>query len=140
MLVNNRKSAHQKWYEQHRGELSEKRKKRYDEDAEYRERAVEASRRRRRGERTPSVPADAPIPFAEGAKRVGMGNSTLREWRRKQLFPEPKHHNGRLWFSEHQLPLLKKLKDFFIIHRMTPGKLQKELLKEVCASILANWN
>ena len=41
------KSSHQKWYEKNKQRLSEKRKKRYAEDPEYRSRAIEASRKRR---------------------------------------------------------------------------------------------
>jgi len=37
------------WYEKNKQQLSEKRKKLYAENPEYRERAIEASRRHRKG-------------------------------------------------------------------------------------------
>jgi DNA-binding transcriptional MerR regulator len=85
------------------------------------------------------VHTDAPISFAETAESLGIGKSTLREWRRKRLFPEPKHHNGGLWFNHNQVSLLKELKAFFQKYSMRPGTIKQERLKEVRAVIDANW-
>jgi hypothetical protein len=139
LILKNAKSSYQKWYQKNQKQLSAKRKKLYAENPEYRERALAASRRRRRGERTPLTPADAPISFAQAADRVGIGNSTLHEWRRKKYFPEPKRHNRALWFSESQVSLLKSLKDFFQKYRQ-PSKIKHARLKEARAFISANWN
>ena len=128
------------WYEKNKEEVSKKRKAKYATDAAYREKQIEASRRYRRGERTPATPPNAPFPLAEAAKRAGIGYSTLRWWREHKLFPEPVHYKGGLWFTEHQLPLLTKLRDLFRKHRMTAGKIKQKLLEEVCAFISANWN
>jgi hypothetical protein len=140
MLIIKKKSKNQKWYEQHKQELSEKRKKRYAEDPEYRQRAVEGSRRYRRGELAPAVPADAAISFSEAAKRVGIGTSTLREWRGKDLFPEPRLHRGRLWFTEHQVALLKNVKEFFRKYGKRRGKVKNDEEKRVRESISGNWH
>jgi MerR HTH family regulatory protein len=137
VLIFNKKSSYQKWYEQNKQELSQKRKQRYSEDAEYRQRAVEGSRRYRRGERTPPTPADAPISFTEAAERIGIGTSTLRDWRRKELFPEPVHHTWGLWFTENQVSLLTRIKELFQVYRMHPSK--KDRLKELRDFIRANW-
>ncbi len=139
LILTRKKSSYKKWYEQHKEQISAKRKTLYAENAEYRKRAVEASRKSRRGERTPPVPVDAPIPFAEAAESLGIGKSTLREWRRKKLFPEPKHHNRGLWFTQNQVSLLKGLKAFFQKYRMSPWKIKQDRLKEVRAFISANW-
>src|SRR5437763_12353154 len=105
------KSYNQVWYEANKQRISDERKKRYKEDSEYRERTVEASRRYRSGERTPPVPADAPVSISEAAERVDVGISTLREWRRKKYFPEPKLHNRAPCFTENQVTLLGKRKE-----------------------------
>jgi hypothetical protein len=112
-LILKKQSTFGKWYEKHKQRLSEKRKKLYAEDPEYRQRQLESSRQRRRGERTLPKPPGAPISFAQAAERAGIGVSTLHEWRRKKCFPEPKQHNRGLWFSEKQVLLLKNLKEFF---------------------------
>ena len=37
----------------------------------------------------------------------------LREWRRKNYFPEPHDRDGRLWFMSHQVQLLRRVEQFF---------------------------
>jgi hypothetical protein len=133
-LILNKQSTFGKWYEKHKQRLSEERKKRYAQDPEYRQRQLEASRRHRRGERSLPKPPDAPIFFAQAAERTGIGVSTLREWRRKKYFPEPQHHNGRLWFSEKQVLLLENLKQFFRLNGRKPRHIKLERLKAVVAS------
>jgi hypothetical protein len=66
--------------------------------------------------------------------------STLHDWRRKHYFPEPKHHCRGLWFGEKQVLLLKNLKQFFRVYGKRPWNVKRERLKEVVASICANWN
>ena len=139
VLILKKQSAFQRWYGKKKQWHSEKRKKRYAEDPEYRQRALEASRRYRRGERTlPTLPDDAQIPFAQAAQAIGVSDSTLQTWRSKKYFPEPKHHNGHLWFSEKQVLLLKDLKDR--IYGKRRWYMKWDRFKEVLASIWANWD
>jgi len=142
LILPKKKSSYQKWYEQHKERISAKRKKLYAENPEYRERAVEASRRRRSGEQTPPVPPvpDGLISFEEAAKRLGKGASTLREWRRKEYFPSPKQHNRAPWFTENQVILLGKLKECIEKYGKRPGPIKPAQLNEVRAFISANWN
>jgi len=86
------------------------------------------------------VPPDAPISFAQAADELGIGVSTLPEWRRKKYFPEPKRHNRAVWFTEHQVSLLEQLKDFIKKYRMRPKKMKQARLNELRALICANWN
>jgi hypothetical protein len=139
-LILKKESAFQRWYKKNKQVLSEKRKKLYAEDLEYRQRALENSRKRRRGESTLTTPPDALISFAEAAERIGVSVSTLHEWRRKQLLPEPKHNNGRLWFSEKQVVLLTRLKEVIRVYGKRRGKVKWDRLKEVVASISAEWD
>jgi hypothetical protein len=145
LILKKKKSNYSSWYEKNKQRLSEKRKKRYAEDSEYRKRAREASRRYRGGERTPMTPpAHAPFSFAEAAKCIDVGESTLREWHKEQFFPEPKRHNGRrLWFSNKQILLLKKLKDRVHGKRrwyMKVDRFKVDRFEEVIASTWANWD
>jgi predicted DNA-binding transcriptional regulator AlpA len=127
-------------FEKNKQRLSEKRKKRYAEDSEYRQRALERSKRRRRGESILPNPADAQISFVQAAERTGISVSTLHEWRSKNYFPDPKLHNGRLWFSEKQVLLLKELKEVIRVYGKRRGKVKRDRLNEVIASIKANWD
>jgi len=140
LILQKQESPFRGWYAKNKERLSEKRKKRYAEDPAYRERALEASRRRRQGEQTPTAPPDdAPISFGEAAERTGISVSTLHEWRRKKHFPEPKRHSGRLWFTEKQMLLLTKLKEVIRVYGKRRGNVKWDRLKEVVASTSANW-
>jgi hypothetical protein len=130
-----------RWYEKNENKqrLSEKRKKRYAEDPEYRQRALEASRRRRQGKPNLPRPADAQISFAEAAERTGRSVPTLHVWRRKKYFPEPKHYGGRLCFNENQVLQLTKLKEVIRVYRNRRGNVKRGALKEAVSLIAANW-
>jgi hypothetical protein len=132
-------SSYRRWYEENKQRLSEKRKRLYADDPEYRERALEASKRRMRGEQTLPVPPDAPISFAVASKRVGVGISTLHRWRRKKYFPEPKHQHGGLWFTEEQVLLLGELKEFFRVFANRSWNVRIPLQKQLLASINEKW-
>ena len=141
LILKKKESGYRRWYAKNKESLSEKRKKRYAEDPQYRERQLESSRRYRRGERTPKTPPDdAPISFGEAAERIGVSGSTLHEWRRKGYFPEPKHQNGRVWFSDRQILLLGGLKEVIRVYGKRRGKVKQEQLDQVRASISAGWN
>jgi hypothetical protein len=133
-------SAFHQWYQRNRQRLSEKRKKLYAENPEYRQRALAASKKHRDGEPTLPTPPEGHISFAQAAERTGIGISTLREWRRKKYFPEPKHHHRGLWFTENQVMQLKNLKDFFRVYGRRSWKIKLARLKELVASIGANWD
>jgi hypothetical protein len=108
--------------------------------AGLRQRTLEAVRKRRRGEPTLPIPPDAPISLAQAAERTGISISTLHDWRRKQYFPEPKHHCHGLWFSEKQVLLLRNLKEFFRVYGKRPWNVKQELLKGAVESIGAGWD
>jgi len=133
-----KQSASRRWHEKNKQRRSDERKKKYAEDAEYRQRCLEASRRYRRGERTLTPPpTDAPISFAEAAERLPISISALHSWRRQKLFPEPKHQNGRLWFNERQVCLLKDLNSKVCGKRRWYMKTDR--FKEVIAYVRDNW-
>ena len=140
LILKKTESSFNDWYQKNKQRLSEKRKRLYAENPEYRQRSLEASRRRRRGELTLPIPPDFPISFTQAAERVGISSSTLHAWREKKLFPEPKHHNGGLWFTEHQVLLLKNLKEFFRLYGKRRGKIKFDKLKELKESIAADWD
>jgi hypothetical protein len=136
-----KESTYSLWYKPNKERVSAKRKKRYAEDPEYRQCCLEASRRYRRGERSlTGPPSNAPISFAQAAERIGRSRSALDEWRRKKLFPEPKRHNGRLWFTEQQVLLLMKLKEVIRMYGNRRGKVKQHQLNEAGKFIHANWD
>jgi hypothetical protein len=143
LVIKKKKSTYQKdWYQKNKERIAEKRKKKYADDPEYREQRVEASRRYRRGERTPpgrAAPPDAPISFKQAAKQLGRKRSTLQEWCRLTYFPTPKLHKGAYWLTEHQVTLLEKLKECLDMYGKVRGQINYARMKEVRAFIFANW-
>jgi hypothetical protein len=134
-----KQTSFRRWYKANNERLSQERKRRYAEDPEYRERALEASRRYRRGERSLRRPPDnATISFAQAAERIGISVSSLHSWRRQKLFPEPKHHSGRLWLSENQVCLLEDLKEK--VHGRRRWYMKTDRFKEMIAYVRDNWD
>jgi hypothetical protein len=141
LIVKQKESSFRRWYAKNKERLSHERRQRYAQDPKYRQRALEASRSRRHGERgLTTTPEDAPISFAQAAERIGRHVSTLHEWRRKKYFPEPKHYSSRLWFGEGQVLLLTKLKEFLRANGRKPRSIKLERLKKVVAFIEVNWD
>jgi hypothetical protein len=139
LILPKKTTAFRHWYAKNKEQLSEKRKQRYAQDPEYRQRALEASRRRRRGEVTlRTSPDDAPISFREAAKRIGVSVSTLSSWRTKQYFPAPMLHGGRLWFAERQVCVLKNLKEK--VHGQRRWYMKTDRFKQVITYVRDNWD
>jgi hypothetical protein len=128
------------WYAENRARLSSKRAKRYREDPAYRSAALARSRQQRENKKQETVIVDGPtISFSDAAQALNITVWVLREWRRKNYFPEPFRRDGRLWFSHEQVELLKKLQLFFFEHggRVTESK--KPALEGVIGLVYANW-
>jgi hypothetical protein len=118
--------------------LSAKRKKLYAENPEYRQRVLAASKNYT--ENGAKSMLDGHVFFTQAAQDLDITISTLREWRRKHYFLEPKHQNGRLWFTEHQVFLLKSLQEFFKVNGKKTWKSNKYVLKDLVASVWAKWD
>jgi len=126
------------WYEKNKQRLSEKRAKRYREDSAYRAAALERSRHQRAGKK-PHVVASTDVSFSQAAVAIGVSIWTLREWRRKNYFPEPLRRNGQLWFSPEQVERLRMLQHFFEVHGVRTTKQTKPDLESLVSLTYANW-
>jgi len=126
------------WYAKNRTRLSEKRAKRYREDAGYRAAALERSRQQREAKKTP-VTDGYTVSFNDAAQTLGITVWVLREWRRKNYFPEPHRRDGRLWFSPAQVKLIGKVRQFFDQrgHRVTQAN--RSDLEDVVNLVYSNW-
>ena len=130
-------SGFRKWYQQNKERLAAKRKKLYAENPEYRQRVLAASKNYT--ESGAKSMLDGHVFFTQAAQDVDITISTLRQWRKKHYFPEPKHHNGRLWFTEHQVFLLKSLQEFFKVNGRKTWKSNRHTLKALVQSVWAKW-
>ena len=126
------------WYAKNKTRLSAKRAKRYREDAAYREAALARSRQRKK--KAPSVSTDPhSVSFADAAQTLGVTVWVLREWRRKNYFPEPQKRDGRLWFTPLQVQWLRTLQEFFVQHGSRVTNETRPKLEQVTNLVYANW-
>jgi hypothetical protein len=127
------------WYAKNKTRLSEKRAKRYKEDTAYREAAKQRSRQQRELKKAPVVGAHT-VSFNEAAEQVGVTVWVMREWRRKNYFPEPTRRDGRLWFSPPQVGLIRQLHVFFQQHGTRVTASTHAELDNTVNLVFANWN
>lgn len=126
------------WYAKNKARLSEKRAKRYREDPAYRQAALARSRQQR-GTKKPSVAGAYTVSFNEAAQSLGVTVWVLREWRRKNYFPEPQRRDGRLWFSPHQIDLLRNVAGYFVQHGPRVSAAHRQDLENLVSLTYANW-
>lgn len=127
-----------KWYENNKARLAEKKKKRYLEDKEYRDAALKRSSEQRK--KVAEVdPEGYVISLSNAADILEVTIWTLREWRRKNYFPEPRQRSGRFWFNESQVHLLFQLRNFFAKNGVRTSEGDKESLEQLVALVYANW-
>lgn len=127
------------WYAKNKARLSEKRARRYREDVAYRAAALERSRQQRETKKE-AITDGYTVSFSDAAQELGVTVWVLREWRRKNYFPEPHRRDGRLWFSPHQVDLLHRVREFFHAHagsRVT--KALRPALESIVGLVYANW-
>lgn len=129
-----------KWYEDNKQTLLSKRAERYKNDPTYREAAIRRAKAQRERQKEKAVPADgATLMLSEVADQLGVSIWVLREWRRKNFFPEPVFRSNRLWFKPQQVAVLSTLKTFFDTHgARAPLSLQTEL-EATISMVYANW-
>lgn len=129
---------YEKWYQDNKASLSERRKKKYAEDKEYRQKAVQAARDYRASKGAPK-PDSYSLTFGDMAEALGVTLWTLRQWKEKNYYPSPLSHGGRLWFTEGQAGLLFKIAEFFKMHGPRVSGSAKSSLEDVTNLVYANW-
>jgi len=126
------------WYAKNKTRLSVKRAKRYREDVGYRNAALARSRAQR-GTKKPTPAGDHTVSFNDAAQTLGVTVWVLREWRRKDYFPEPTRRDGRLWFAPWQVNNLSFLVDYFAKHGSRVSEQTRAGLEDIVRLIYANW-
>lgn len=126
------------WYAKNRARLSEKRARRYREDPAYRNAALKRSRAQRGTKKAP-VQGPYTVSFNDAAQDLDVTVWVLREWRRKNYFPEPHHAGGRLWFTPQQVSLLAELKHFFRVHGARVTESTRGQVDSLVSLTYANW-
>lgn len=128
-----------RWYEANKVTLAATRKAKYDSDPVYRAKIIAASQAARMAKRGVVVPEGYIHHMTDAAEVLDITIWTLREWRKKNYFPEPKFYNGRLWFTGNQLQQLQALKGFFARRGRRMSEAAKPALEDLVSLIYANW-
>lgn len=127
------------WYAKNKKRLSEKRAKRYKEDPAYRQAALERSRAQRVPKKVPETGSHT-VSFNDAAKQLDVTVWVLREWRRKNYFPEPQRFVGRMWFTPSQVDLLSRLEHFFRTQGARVTEDTRGQLEDIVSMTYANWD
>lgn len=134
------KTAYQRWYEKNKDKLSEKRKKRYREDPEYRQGYLDRKAKQTEALRAEPVDPKYTHNFTEAAEALGVTLWTLRSWRSKDLIPEPHVHNKGLYFTTAQVGLLTRLRDFYKkVGKPVLTEAEQNEVEQISDLIRANW-
>jgi hypothetical protein len=120
--------------------LSRERKERYANDPVYRQTVIDRAKAQRDKRVSEPPPLGYDFTMAEAAEHVGVTIWTLREWRKKNYFPEPMDYKGKKLFTNGQLTLLGKIKDFLTSCGTRMSKSHKEQLDNVVGLIYSNWS
>lgn len=104
-----------RWYDKNRDDHNAKRRAKYKDSAEVREKArANAKRTRERGPGTVSTKAvyvDGTYLYSPSAvaEKIGRSTETLRTWKRNGWVPAHTHGRGRPMYTMAQIRLLRKL-------------------------------
>ena len=128
---------YRQWYEKNKKTLSDKRKEKYVTNPEYRKKCLERNRKQNQA-KVPPVNGYT-IDIESAAEQIGVSVWVLRDWRKKGYFPDPVSRSGKLWFTEHQITLLQKLKTSWHQIAFASHYRKEDRLKELGNLIDTNW-
>lgn len=142
MTQANNRSPFGKWYDQHKDSLSEKRKQKYQDDPEYRKKAIARARRYRqdKSKSRTDLPHEYKYSAREAADTLGVTTNELRAWRLRDHYPTPFELLGRTYFTEKQVSLLKNLENFLSSKGPKIKQSDREDFENLKAMIYANWS
>jgi hypothetical protein len=130
-----------RWYDKNKPVFNLSRRERYKTDPEYKKRVLDAARKARDERRKQNPKPEAYTTTLQGAAdALDITIWTLRNWRTNEYFPEPLKFNGELWFTDAQVKLLTRIKDYLDkrnIKRLSVA--QAEELYGIVKQIRAYW-
>ncbi len=138
------RKTYRKWYESSGGDYNQKRKERYANDPEYRQRIKEQARetRERRKERggvqETSVIRDGVEVYrvSAAAELLERSPDALRSWVRKGWVPENTEQVHR-FYTKGQIKLMRQLVE--VITKYRYAKNYEDRLQKVVANVHAKW-
>ena len=135
-------TPYQRWYERNKEKFNEKRRKRYQQDPKYRKRQqkyLAESRSRARSRRQAPVP-DGRLSVRAVAEEIGRDVQTIRAWEQRGLIPKSVNERGHRVYTEHQLKLLKDLRDYLSTYSPQKKTEFKIGLKAIVSHLKGVWD
>lgn len=131
------------WYDKGgKDKIAENRKKKYQDDPEYRAKVIRNSvqYRKKRREKESGPPPEYNYSYQEAADEIGVSVTVLHHWRLKRWMPSPFKHKGRVLFTQTQVELLSKLAEFLKNRSRAHTARDLKDLEDLVSEILVNWS
>lgn len=138
--------AYRRWYERHREEFNARRRERYQQDKEYRMKAIENTRKSEpvAPEQAPPLPReiDGKIVYtyrpSAAAAMAGRTYRVLRQWELAGWIPATSFPDPQRLYSAGQVKLLRKLANTIDAFRYK-HKLRRAAVAKVVDEIWSRW-
>lgn len=149
MTTETKQKAFSSWYERNKESLKEKRAKKYREDPEYRQAALDRAAKQRAA--APRQPADRDQRFrvidgiqvevfriGQVAEMIGRDEQTIRLWESRAVIPKPSAPGRHRYYTAAQVGLLRELCELLGDHRYDAVAI-REALAEMSKKVYQNW-
>lgn len=100
-------STFQKWYQNHKSEFNEDRRKRYHSDPEYRQRVIDYAKISRERAKLRPKPPKKLWSISEAAEKAGTTTAAIRYWEEKKFIPKPETGQQVRKYNKHQIELMR---------------------------------
>lgn len=128
----------ERWYQQNKEALNARRRQRYSENSEYRQRAIANSQRFRERKRAEILAEIGDRhSLAEAAEQINRSPQTIRFWHNAGYLPSPDLVNGKKFYSPSQVGLLSELAQALV--KKGRSKTWHEHRDQVINSIWKRW-
>jgi hypothetical protein len=136
------------WYSKNKETYNARRKKRRDQDPEYREKLAEKQRDYRQSK--PSKDEDAPrmkkvghtmrevFRIGDAARACHRSIQAIRIWEREGKIPRPSVPGGHRYYTRHQIDLMVELAEVLDAVRYDPS-VRTEVIDAKCKEVHQQW-
>lgn len=143
-------STYGTWYERNKAALSERRRKKYQTDEDYRQNVISRQREYRSNNPPPSRAGKSNYRLVAGNKVevfrigrvgeiIGRTDQTIRDWEASGLIPKPSVESAHRYYTKKQVQMLKELADLITLLRSEGRKDLDEVVSVKSSEIHNNW-
>ncbi len=146
-----KKTPFKKWYEKNAAKLAEARKRRYQNDPEYRDAILKRQQSYRRNhpgasragesrlKKTASGQLVETFRIGEVAQMIGRSDQTIRDWEDAKLIPTPTIQSAHRYYTKQQVALMRELAQVIDIARSEGREVLGEAVAQKSREIHQNW-